>query len=163
MKNPLLNIADTLQQQPRLSTLMVSLRGAGLETLLRSGERFTLFAPVDDAFARLDHELRLHRDFKRMRSILEYHLLRGSLIATDLRNGLAKTVEGTSLCIGTTDEGLTVDHANVERSQIHCRNGVIHVIDAVIMPGYTPPVAAAALQDSPWSGRRRVHPKRVLA
>jgi uncharacterized surface protein with fasciclin (FAS1) repeats len=165
MRNaPLLNIVDTLQLQPRFFTLVGALRGAGLEVLLRSAGPFTLFAPVDSAFTALEPELRdgLARDFNRMRAVLEYHLLRNALAASDLRHGLAKTVEGTALRIGATDDGFTVDHANVERTQIHCRNGVIHAIDAVIMPGYRPPVVAAALEESAWSGRRRTPQKRVL-
>jgi uncharacterized surface protein with fasciclin (FAS1) repeats len=165
MRNtPPLSIFDTLQQQPRFFTLVGALRGAGLEATLRGDGAFTLFAPVDSAFAALDPELRdgLARDFKHMRSVLDYHLLRNALAASDLRHGLAKTVEGTALRIGATDDGFTVDHANVERTQIHCKNGVIHVIDAVIMPGYRPPVVAAALEESAWSGRRRTPQKRVL-
>jgi len=165
MRNtPLLSIVDTLQLQPRFFTLVGALRGAGLEAMLRDDGPFTLFAPVDSAFTAVDPELRdgLARDFKHMRSVLEYHLLRNSLSAADLRHGLAKTVEGTALRIGATDDGFTVDHANVERAQIHCKNGVIHAIDAVIMPGYRPPVVAAALEESAWSGRRRTPQKRVL-
>jgi len=159
-----LNIVDTLQLQPRFFTLVGALRGAGLEVLLRSEGPFTLFAPVDAAFTELDAEIRdnLSRDFARMRSVLEYHLLRSALRTTDFRHGLAKTVEGTALRIGATDDGFTVDHANVERAQIQCRNGVIHAIDAVIMPGYRPPVSAAAMEESAWSGRRRTPQKRVL-
>lgn len=152
------NIADTLQDQTRFSRFREAARRTGLETQFRSAGPFTVFAPLDSAFDALDAETRARfaTDDEFLRTVLEYHVLRASLRARELRQGQAKTVGGTSIRIGATDDGVTIDHANVVAKDIHCANGLIHAIDAVIIPGYSPPLAAGAENESAWSGRKRV-------
>jgi uncharacterized surface protein with fasciclin (FAS1) repeats len=90
--------------------------------------------------------------------LLSYHVLRGALRARDLRHGQAKTLEGTSLRLGATDDGYTVDYANIVKNDTTCGNGILHTIDAVLLPGHVPELSAAALKESPWSGKKRLTP-----
>lgn len=152
------NLAEALQSIARFSTFTRLLAASGIEPMLRTAGPYTVFAPDDAAFDALGVEalVALEADGARLRAVLQYHVLRGALAARDLRHGGARTIEGTALQIGATDDGFTVDHANVTAVDLHCANGIIHPIDAVIMPGFSPAISPAAREDSPWSGRKRV-------
>ena len=132
---------------------------AGLEDMLQGEGEYTLFAPTDVAFNELPlgAMTALESDRTRLRATLEYHILTTSGELSKIRNGKLATLEGTLLTASVTDDGgLRLDHANVSGSPVRCSNGVIHQIDAVLLPGFTPAPSASAQKDSPWSGRRRV-------
>jgi len=152
------NLVEILAREACFDKFLELLRTVGIEPMLRSAGPYTVFAPTDFAFTAMGPTAfeALVRDEARLRSVIQYHVLRGALRSSDLRHGGAKTLEGTLLQIGATDDGFTVDHANVTRTDLLCSNGLVHAIDAVIMPGYRPALAPTALEDSPWSGRRRV-------
>ena len=130
---------------------------AGLEEMLQDDGQYTLFAPTDLAFNELAPEAlaALESDPARLRAALEYHILPVNRELSEIRNGKLSTLEGTLLTSAVTDGGMRLDHANVCGAPLRCANGVIHQIDAVLFPGFTPAPAAAAQRESPWSGRRR--------
>lgn len=129
---------------------------AGLEQMLQGEGRYTLFAPTDLAFDELRPEAMasLENDPTQLRAALEYHILSVDRELSQIHNGKLCTLGGALLTSSVTDGGLRLDHANVCGSPLRCANGVIHQIDAVLFPGFTPPPSVSA-QESPWSGRRR--------
>jgi uncharacterized surface protein with fasciclin (FAS1) repeats len=133
---------------------------AGLEELLRSEGRYTLFAPTDSAFNDLPPGTlaALESNPAELRALLEYHIISVDREIAEIREGKLSTLEGSLITSSVTDDGLRLDHANTCGSPLRCGNGVIHQIDAVLFPGVAPPAAQIATKDSPWSGRRRSSP-----
>lgn len=156
------SIADAALGSSTLSTFSRFLRQADLEELLRGEGYFTLFAPTDKAFANLPTEVldELGRDPQKLRHILEHHVLPSQRERATFLNGRLKTMAGTLVSVGITDDGVTLDQANTCGREIACANGVIHPIDAVLTPdGYTPDIGDN--KNSPWAGHRR--PSRTRA
>lgn len=150
-------IAAGVHATKSIATCARLLALAGLEEMLRGEGRYTLFAPTDLAFSELPAGAlaSLENDPVRLRATLEYHILSVDRELPQIRNGKLATLEGTLLTAAVTDGGLRLDHANVSGSPLRCANGVIHQIDAVLFPGFTPPPPATPKNESPWSGRRR--------
>lgn len=117
-------------------TLVAAVKAAGLVETLEGEGPFTVFAPTDEAFAKIpkDQLDALLADKQALTAVLTYHVLPGKVMAADVV-GLdsATTVQGSNITIDTSD-GVKVDNANVVKTDIEASNGVIHVIDAVIMP-----------------------------
>ena len=105
-----------------------------VDTLKGKGP-FTVFAPTDEAFAKVPKAQldALLKDKAKLTAVLTYHVVPGKVMAADVKAGKAKTVQGGELTI-TTAGGVKVDGANVVKTDIVADNGVIHVIDSVIMP-----------------------------
>jgi uncharacterized surface protein with fasciclin (FAS1) repeats len=123
----------------KFNTLVAAVKAAGLVDTLKGQGPFTVFAPTDEAFAKLPAgtlETLLKPENKaRLQSILTYHVVPGKVMAQDVvKLDSAKTVEGRSIAIRTMNGGVMVDNANVTKTDIETSNGVIHVIDAVILP-----------------------------
>jgi uncharacterized surface protein with fasciclin (FAS1) repeats len=98
---------------------------------------FTLFAPTDEAFAKLpDGQLeKLLKDKGRLASILDFHVIRGAVLAKDLKARDSRSLQGQSLTIAANDDaGFTVNGARISRQEIEASNGVIHAIDTLMMP-----------------------------
>lgn len=152
------NIVETALQAGSFTTLSYALSVSKLDEVLRGKGPFTVFAPTDEAFRKLlpDSLETLMHEPKKLLALLNYHVLRGCFRSRDLRQGEARTLEGTSLRLGATDDGYTVDYANITAKDTLCSNGVIHTIDTVLMPGHVREVSAAAMEESPWSGKKRV-------
>jgi len=150
------SIGDTAYATKALGTCSRLLAVAGLENLLRGEGDFTLFAPTDAAFKELpDGALQsLEQSPRELRDMLEYHILEVGRELTQLGNGKLRTLQGTLLTATVTDDGLNLDHASTCGRGTRCANGVIHQIDRVLMPGFTPKLSAAALAPSAWSGQR---------
>lgn len=132
------DIVDTAVEAGTFSTLVAAVQAAGLVETLKSEGPFTVFAPTDEAFAALPEgtvENLLKPENKDMlTAILTYHVVAGKVMSTDLTNNMmAATVEGSEVTI-MTEGGVMVDKANVVAADIEASNGVIHVIDAVILP-----------------------------
>jgi uncharacterized surface protein with fasciclin (FAS1) repeats len=127
------------------STLVAALEAAGLVETLQGEGPFTVFAPNDDAFAALPagllEKLLLPENVEVLKSILTYHVVSGAVYSTDVVAGDVATVEGSNITLAT-DTGVTVNGANVVLADVEASNGVIHVIDAVILP---PSVDVASL------------------
>ena len=133
------DIVDTAVEAGSFKTLAAALKAADLiETLTGKGP-FTVFAPTDEAFAKLPkgtvEELLKPENKAKLAGILTYHVVAGKVEAKDaVKLKSAKTVNGASFKISASDAGVMVDKAKVVKTDIQCSNGVIHVIDSVIMP-----------------------------
>jgi uncharacterized surface protein with fasciclin (FAS1) repeats len=131
------DIVDTAIAAGSFETLVAALQAAGLVDTLKGEGPFTVFAPTDAAFAALPEGTveALLEDIPTLTAILTYHVVPGMVMSGDLSDGMmAETVNGQSVTIGVSAGGVTVDGANVVAADIEASNGVIHVIDAVILP-----------------------------
>jgi len=131
-----MDIVDTAVSAGSFTTLVKAIQAAGLVDTLKGPGPFTVFAPTDEAFAKLPAGTLegLLADKAKLTAILTYHVVPGRYTAADVvKMKEAVTVEGDSLTIGTTD-GVTVDAAQVVKTDIIASNGVIHVIDQVVLP-----------------------------
>jgi uncharacterized surface protein with fasciclin (FAS1) repeats len=131
-------IVDTAVAAGNFKTLVAAVQAAGLAETL-SGGSFTVFAPTDEAFAKLPagtvESLLKPENKSQLVAVLTYHVVPGKVTAADVvKLQEAKTVQGSSAKITVVDGGVKVDNANVVKTDIGCSNGVIHVIDAVILP-----------------------------
>ncbi len=132
------DIVDTAVAAGSFSTLVAAVEAAGLVETLKGDGPFTVFAPTDEAFAALPEgtvEGLLKPENKdQLTAILTYHVVAGKVMSGDLSDGMmATTVQGGDVKIGT-EGGVTVNGANVVSADIETSNGVIHVIDQVILP-----------------------------
>ena len=129
------DIVDTAVAAGNFKTLATALTAAGLIDTLKGKGPFTVFAPTDAAFAKIpkaDLDALL-KDKAKLTSVLTYHVVAGKVMAADVKAGKVKTVQGSELTISTAG-GVMVDNAKVTATDIVADNGVIHVIDSVIMP-----------------------------
>jgi len=131
------NIVETAVDAGNFTTLVTAVKEAGLVETLSGKGPFTVFAPTDDAFAKIpaDDLQAILADKELLTSILTYHVVAGKVMSTDVVNlNSATTVQGSDVDITVTDAGVQVDDANVIAVDIETSNGVIHVIDTVITP-----------------------------
>jgi uncharacterized surface protein with fasciclin (FAS1) repeats len=129
------DIVDTAVAAGSFKTLATALGAADLVGTLKGKGPFTVFAPTDEAFAKIpkaDLDALL-KDKKKLTAVLTYHVVPGKVMAADVKAGKVKTVQGSEVTIATTG-GVTVDKAKVVKTDIAASNGVIHVIDTVLMP-----------------------------
>ena len=129
------DIVDTAVAAGSFKTLATALDAAGLVDTLKGKGPFTVFAPTDEAFAKIpkaDLDALL-KDKAKLTAVLTYHVVAGKVMAADVKAGKVKTVQGSELTV-TTSGGVMVDKAKVVKTDIVADNGVIHVIDTVIMP-----------------------------
>lgn len=129
------DIVDTAVAAGNFKTLATALQAAGLVDTLKGKGPFTVFAPTDEAFAKVpkaDLEALL-KDKAKLTAVLTYHVVAGKVMAADVKAGKVKTVQGSELTVSTAG-GVKVDNAKVIKTDIVAANGVIHVIDTVIMP-----------------------------
>ena len=132
------DIVDTAVAAGTFSTLVKAVQAAGLVDTLKGSGPFTVFAPTDDAFKKLPAGTleAVLADKAKLTAILTYHVVAGKVMAADvvgLNGKTAKTVQGGGLAIDTTS-GVKVGAATVTKADIECSNGVIHVIDSVLIP-----------------------------
>lgn len=131
------NIVETAVAAGSFKTLVTAVQAAGLEETLKGIGPFTVFAPTDEAFAKLPKGTveGLLLDKTKLAQVLTYHVVAGKVMAGDvIKLDSAATVQGQSVQFGRNNGSVTVDKANVVKTDIDCSNGVIHVIDAVILP-----------------------------
>lgn len=129
------DIVDTAVAAGNFNTLATALKAAGLIDTLKGKGPFTVFAPTDAAFAKVpkaDLDALL-KDKAKLTAVLTYHVVAGKVLAADVKAGKVKTVQGSEITV-TTSGGVKVDGANVTATDIIADNGVIHVIDSVIIP-----------------------------
>ena len=129
------DIVETAVDAGSFKTLATALGAAGLVETLKGKGPFTVFAPTDEAFAKIpkaDLEALL-KDKVKLTAVLTYHVVPGKVMAADVKAGKVKTVQGSDITV-TTKSGVMVDKAKVVKTDIVADNGVIHVIDTVIMP-----------------------------
>ncbi len=133
-----MDIVDTAIDAGSFTTLVAAVQAAGLEETLRGDGPFTVFAPTDEAFAALPdgtvETLLMEENLDQLVAILTYHVVPGAVMSTDLSDGMmATTVQGSDVSIGTMG-GVMVNDATVVAADIEASNGIIHVIDSVIIP-----------------------------
>ena len=129
-------IADAVAAAPQLSTLNRLIADAGLTETLRGTGPYTLFAPSDEAFKAVPAKALadLAADKALLKSILSFHLLPGKLSSAEAKNGNLKSVQGANLAVSKAGTFVTVEDAVVQQADLPATNGVIHVIDKVLMP-----------------------------
>jgi uncharacterized surface protein with fasciclin (FAS1) repeats len=129
------DIVDTAVGAGNFKTLAAALQAAGLVDTLKGKGPFTVFAPTDAAFAKIpkaDLDALL-ADKAKLTAVLTYHVVAGKVMANDVKAGKVKTVQGSELTVATAG-GVMVDNAKVISTDIVADNGVIHVIDTVVIP-----------------------------
>lgn len=132
------NIAQIAKGEGSFKTLTAALEATGLDKVLSAPGPFTVFAPTDEAFAKLPPGTvdALLKDIPRLKSILLFHVVAGEVRAADVAKVTsAKTVEGSSLPVKVSGGSVRVGGASVVKTDIEASNGVIHVIDTVLIPG----------------------------
>ena len=130
------DIVDLAVGAGQFKTLTKALTAAGLVDTLKGPGPFTVFAPTDEAFAKIpaDKLNALLADKAALAKVLTYHVVPGTVMAADVKTGAVKTVEGQSLNIVASSMGVTVNNAKVTKTDIVASNGVIHAIDTVVLP-----------------------------
>lgn len=134
--SPPASIADTTARTPELSTLNRLIADAGLGDTLRGPGPFTVFAPTDAAFKALPAKTldELSKDKERLKAVLTYHVLPAKVMSADVRNSNVKTVHGGEVAVSKAGTFVTFDDALVTQADIGATNGVVHLIDKVIVP-----------------------------
>jgi uncharacterized surface protein with fasciclin (FAS1) repeats len=129
-------IVDVAVANGSFKTLVAAVKAAGLAETLSSKGPFTVFAPTDEAFAKLPAGTvdALLKDIPKLKAILTYHVVSGAVMAKDVKTGMVKTVNGGSLDVKASSAGVMVDGAKVVAADVKASNGVIHVIDTVVLP-----------------------------
>lgn len=129
------DIVDTAVAAGNFKTLAAAVTAAGLIDTLKSAGPFTVFAPTDEAFAKVPKATLdgLLADKAALTKVLTYHVVAGKVMAADVKAGHVKTVQGSDLVMAT-DGGVTVNGAKVIAADVAASNGVIHAIDTVLMP-----------------------------
>ena len=131
-------VVEIAAGNPDFSTLVAAVKAAGLAETLSGEGPFTIFAPTNAAFEKLPkgtvEDLLKPENKKKLAGILTYHVVAGKVMAADVKTGKVKTVNGAELDIKVADGAVTVDGAKVVKTDIAGKNGVIHVIDAVVLP-----------------------------
>ena len=130
------DIVDTAVSAGSFKTLATALQAAGLVDTLKGPGPFTVFAPTDKAFAKIPNaDLdALLKDKAKLTAILTYHVVPGRVAAADVKPGAVKTAQGQSLTVKTEGGKVMVDGATVTKTDIAASNGIIHVIDRVVLP-----------------------------
>jgi uncharacterized surface protein with fasciclin (FAS1) repeats len=134
-----MDIVDTAVSAGKFNTLVQAVKAADLVDTLKGPGPFTVFAPTDEAFAKLPAgtltDLLKPENKAKLQSILTYHVVAGNVMSTDaVKLTSTKTVNGQSFSIRSGSNGLMVDEATVIKADIIASNGIIHVIDRVILP-----------------------------
>ena len=132
------DIVAVASKNGSFKTLVAALKAAGLVETLQGTGPFTVFAPTDEAFGKLPHgtveDLHKPENKAKLVAVLTYHVVAGKVMAADVKTMKAKTVNGQSLDVKVTDGHVTVDNAKVVKTDVAASNGVIHVIDTVVLP-----------------------------
>lgn len=130
------NVADTIARTPELSTLNSLVTKAGLTETLKSAGPFTVFAPSNEAFkavpAKTLDELAASPD--KLKAVLTYHVVPGKLMAADVKNSNVKSVQGSNRALAKAGTFVIVETATVTTADISATNGVVHVVDTVLLP-----------------------------
>jgi len=130
------NLADTISASPSLSTLSTLVATAGLTDTLKTGGPFTVFAPSNDAFKAVPAKTmdELAKDPEKLKAVLTYHVVSGKVMAVDVKNSNAKTLNGASVALSKAGEFVTIEGGMVTQADVAATNGVVHIIDTVLIP-----------------------------
>lgn len=130
------DIIDTATTSGSFKTFVSAAKAAGLTDTLKSQGPYTVFAPTDEAFAKLPPETwnALIKDKVKLAQVLSHHIVPGRIMVAEVKPGPTKTVDGSSITLKSDNGKITVDNANVTQSDVVADNGVIQAIDAVVLP-----------------------------
>lgn len=130
------DLVETASSSGGIKTFVAALKTTGFEDSLKNGGPYTVFAPADSAFDKLppDTKKDLMNDKKKLEQVLAYHVIPGTVRVAEVKPGKVQTVQGSSLTLTSDNGKVTVDEANVTESDVTADNGVIHVIDTVVLP-----------------------------
>jgi uncharacterized surface protein with fasciclin (FAS1) repeats len=130
------DLVETAASAGQFKTLVAALEQADLVDTLKGAGPYTVFAPTDAAFAKLPKGALddLLKDQKKLAAVLTYHVVPGKVMSADVKPGKVKTVQGQSLTVATKEGAVMVNDARVVKTDIGASNGVIHVIDSVVLP-----------------------------
>lgn len=132
------DIIATAQSAGTFKTLLTALNAADKTAMLQDSGPYTVFAPSDEAFSKLPEgtvdDLLKPENKEKLGKLLAYHVVEGKIMAADLTSMMAKTANGAELDIKVTSDAVTVNNAKVVTADVKASNGVIHVIDTVLMP-----------------------------
>lgn len=130
------DIVDTAKSAGSFNTLITAVQAAGLVDTLKGPGPFTVFAPTDEAFASIPKDKldALLKDKAALTKVLTYHVVPGKVMAADVKAGAVKSVEGSPLSVSMNGGKVGINNANVIKTDVLADNGVIHVIDKVVMP-----------------------------
>lgn len=131
-----MSVTDTIAAMPQLSTLSSLVTKAGLTETLKTSGPFTVFAPSNEAFAKVPAKIMedLGKDPDKLKAVLTFHVLSGKVMAAEVKNSNAKTVNGANLALSKAGEFVTVEDAVVQKADISATNGIVHIIDSVLTP-----------------------------
>ena len=130
------SVADTLAAKSELSTLSGLVVKAGLTDTLKGTGPFTVFAPTNVAFAKVPAKTmeELGKDPAKLKAVLTYHMVPGKVMSADIKNSNAKTVNGANLALSKAGDFVTVEDGMVQTADLAATNGVVHIIDSVLIP-----------------------------
>jgi uncharacterized surface protein with fasciclin (FAS1) repeats len=130
------DLVETASSSGEIKTFVAALKSAGFADSLKSDGPYTIFAPADSAFDKLppDTKNELMKDKKKLAQVLAYHVIPGRIMVAEVKPGKVQTIQGGSLTLKSDNGKVTVDDANVTQSDVTADNGVIHVIDTVVLP-----------------------------
>ena len=130
------SLAETIAARPQLSTLNGLIIKAGLTDTLKSAGPFTVFAPTNEAFAKVPAKTMeaLASDPAQLKAVLTYHVISGKVMLADVKNGNSKTVNGANVALSRAGDFMTVEEALVQTPDISALNGVVHIVDSVLLP-----------------------------
>jgi uncharacterized surface protein with fasciclin (FAS1) repeats len=130
------SVADTIAKTPSLSTLNGLVASAGLTATLQGTGPFTVFAPSNEAFksvpAKTMEDLAQHPE--KLKGVLTYHVIAGKAMAAEVKNSNAKTLNGAEVALSKAGEFVTIENAAVTQADLVATNGVVHIIDSVLLP-----------------------------
>ena len=129
-------IADTIAKDPSLSTLNSLVAKAGLTETLKAAGPFTVFAPTNEAFKAVPSKTMddLAQHPQKLKDVLTYHVVAGKTMSADVKNMDVKTVNGATVALSKAGDFVTIESAAVTKADIAATNGVVHIIDAVLIP-----------------------------
>lgn len=130
------SVADTIAKTPALSTLNGLVASSGLTDTLKAAGPFTVFAPSNDAFKAVPAKAMedLAKNPEKLKEVLSYHVVAGKTMAADVKNSKVKSLSGAELELSKAGDFVTVESAAVTTADLVASNGVIHIIDTVLMP-----------------------------
>lgn len=130
------SLAETLAAAPELSTLSSLVVKTGLTDTLKGTGPYTVFAPTNAAFAKVPTKTMddLGKDPAKLKAVLTYHVVAGKLMAFDIKNSNVKTVNGANLALSKAGDFVTVEDGVVQTADLQATNGVVHMIDSVLIP-----------------------------
>jgi uncharacterized surface protein with fasciclin (FAS1) repeats len=145
-KAPTHNIVDTVSAAGNLTTFGACIKAAGLTDVLAAKGPFTVFAPSDTAFKKLAPGAYdgLLKDSAKLKAVLNYHIVSGHFMARDVKSGEVMTLQGSTLTAAVSSQDVRVNGAHITHADIAATNGMVHTIDAVILPKHWQLLAAAA-------------------